>query len=160
MGGESQLDNVIAEPDILQIAPTAEENSEPEFDEEVESELFCYNDRLKDFVKEIGKSEGVDDVGFGQPARLRMQQSIKFLATVLIFDTMDILKKDNRVQIKPRHVDKALNKMLYEADGLQISITKIQELAETLEQLVTKTSLDRAMRYANGFESCLEEKEE
>lgn len=137
--------------ELEEVSSSDERIDESESIGEKEVELFCYNERLKDFVKEVAKTDGLDDVEFGRAAQLRMQESIKFIATALIFEIVGILKRDMKVRIKPKHVDEAVTRMLHEADGLQISITKLSQLTEELGCLVNKTSLDKATWYVNGL---------
>jgi hypothetical protein len=133
------------------------EESEEEFSDGSNSqdsnELFAYKNKLKDLIKKIAVEQEIEGIRLSRSGHIRLQQNMKFLTAALLYETMDIIKRGNRVTIAPAHIDEALTKILEGADGLNVAIAKINDLSFKLQTLNKNTAIERAFLFLNDLEN-------
>ncbi|MCG4722933.1 hypothetical protein, partial [Alistipes putredinis] len=75
-------------------------------------ENLIYRNRLKDLIDEIKKNEEFEGMQITKEGHERIQQSSRYIISILIFEIIEQLKVNGRKQVKPDDVDKALDKIL------------------------------------------------
>lgn len=119
--------------------------------EEMIDDFLCYTNRLRELLKAIGNEEGLN-IECGPKSFERVQTSVKYLTVVLIYEILQVLKDKQKIRFKNEYIDEALSKMLGKSDAFGISLKKIHELQEQLEDLNQQAAINKAMDYINIIE--------
>ena len=110
---------------------------------------LIYTSRLRDLVKSIAEFEDFKGIQIGKDAVNRLQDTSKYIITMLILEIIEELKANNRKQIRQIEVDKSLDKILAKASGIDTALGLLREDIETLERLNTNTAVNKANIFIN-----------
>lgn len=117
------------------------------FEEDVQS--LIYKNRLRDLVKDIANFEEFEGIQITKDGLVRLQDTSKYIITMLIIEIVEELRNSNRKQITPKNVDNALDKILAKASGIDSALTLLRENIVELEKLNTNTSVTKASQFIN-----------
>ncbi|KKC46951.1 hypothetical protein VE23_07055 [Paenibacillus sp. D9] len=122
-------------------------------EEEIEDTLISllYGNRLRDLVKRVAKNDTVT-VQIGKRGVDGLQNAMKFLAVMMIYETLDVLKIKNKVQITPLIISQALSNLVGKSDSLNIATLELETLIMKLQANNSNTSVIRATEFVNLFE--------
>ncbi|MGG7211381.1 hypothetical protein [Clostridium baratii] len=118
-------------------------------DEKDDGKSILYKNRVKKLVKEISIKEDLSNIQLGEEGTSRLEEINKLLLSIIIFDVLEELKKDNKKQIKPKHLDKALDNLLNGASAIDIALNILNKDIETLKGLNNSTSINKATMFVN-----------
>lgn len=116
-------------------------------EEDVQS--LIYKNRLRDLVKDIANFEEFEGIQITKGGLVRLQDTSKYIITMLIVEIVEELRNSNRKQITPKNVDNALDKILAKASGIDSALTLLRENIVELEKLNTNTSVTKASQFIN-----------
>lgn len=116
-------------------------------EEDVQS--LIYKNRLRDLVKDIANFEEFEGIQITKDGLVRLQDTSKYIITMLIIEIVEELRNSNRKQITPKNVDNALDKILAKASGIDSALTLLRENIVELEKLNTNTSVTKASQFIN-----------
>lgn len=111
--------------------------------------LFLYKARLRDLINNLGEFESYDGIQVTKDGQDRLQQVSKYIVTMLILEIIDELKKSGRKQIRPYEVDKALDKILVKASGIDMALDILKTDIEKLKSLNIDTVINKANEFIN-----------
>jgi hypothetical protein len=120
-------------------------------DEIVEDDIhnLIYEKRLRLLMKDIANFEEFEGVQITKEGVERLQDTSKYIITMLIIEILEELKANNRKQITSKNVDNALDKILAKASGIDSALTLLRENIVELEKLNTNTSVTKANQFIN-----------
>ncbi|GAA0725254.1 hypothetical protein GCM10008905_20290 [Clostridium malenominatum] len=116
---------------------------------EEDAQNLIYKNRLRDLVKDIATFEEFEGIQITKDGLVRLQDTSKYIITMLIVEIIEELKNSNRKQITPKNVDNALDKILAKASGIDSALTLLRENIVELEKLNTNTSITKASQFIN-----------
>ena len=112
-------------------------------------EVLLYKNRLKKLVNDIASYENLINVQLSEEGMNRLQEVGEYLVSILIFETLDELKKNGRKKIKPNHVDKALDSILNKSSAIDIALDLLNNDISELKKLNTSSAISRATKFTN-----------
>ncbi|HBJ1646677.1 TPA: hypothetical protein LA462_001158 [Clostridium botulinum] len=121
--------------------------NEETLEEDVQS--LIYKNRLRDLVKDIANFEEFEGIQITKDGLVRLQDTSKYIITMLIIEIVEELRNSNRKQITPKNVDNSLDKILAKASGIDSALTLLRENIVELEKLNTNTSVTKASQFIN-----------
>ncbi len=121
--------------------------NEETLEEDVQS--LIYKNRLRDLVKDIANFEEFEGIQITKDGLVRLQDTSKYIITMLIIEIVEELRNSNRKQITPKNVDNSLDKILAKASGIDSALTLLRENIVELEKLNTNTSVTKFFYYFN-----------
>lgn len=119
---------------------------------EEEAQNLIYKNRLRDLAKDIATFDGFEGIQITKDGLGRLQETGKYIITMLIVEIVEELRNSNKKQITPKNVDNALDKILAKASGIDSALTLLRENILELEKLNTGTSVTKASQYINFVE--------
>ncbi len=119
---------------------------------EDDGQNLIYEKRLRELVKDISTFEEFAGIQITKDGVGRLQDTSKYIITMLIVEIVDELRCSNKKQITPKNVDNALDKILTKASGIDSALTLLRENIVELEKLNTNTSVAKASQFINFAE--------
>ncbi len=116
---------------------------------EEDGQNLIYKNRLRDLVKDIAIFERFEGIQITKDGLSRLQDTSKYIITMLIVEIVEELRNSNRKQITPKNIDNALDKILAKASGIDLVLTLLRENIVELEKLNTNTSVTKANQFIN-----------
>ena len=116
---------------------------------EEDAQNLIYKNRLRDLVKDIAIFERFGGIQITKDGLGRLQDTSKYIITMLIVEIVEELRNSNKKQITPKNVDNALDKILAKASGIDLALTLLRENIVELEKLNTNTSVTKASQFIN-----------
>lgn len=117
-----------------------------EMDEEKD---LLYKNRLKDLIEDISKFSGFDGIQKTKEGISRLQRNSRYIISLLIIETLDEVKKSGRKQIRNEDADKALDKVLSKASGIDSAILMLKDDISKLEHIKRDNSINRVNEFIN-----------
>ena len=134
--------------DLIEIDEDEVIGNECDNDIDNEEELL-YKNRLYKLINDISNYEGFSEVKISKDGKVRLQQVSKFLISILVFETIDEIKKEGRKTMKPKHVDASLDKILNRSSAIDIVLDMLNNDITKLEDLKRSTAINRATKFIN-----------
>lgn len=116
---------------------------------EEDAQNLIYKNRLRDLLKDIATFEEFEGIQITKHGFGRLQDTSKYIITMLIVEIIEELRNNNRKQITPKNVDNALDKILTKASGIDSALTLLRKNIVELEKLNTNTSVTKASQFIN-----------
>lgn len=121
---------------------------EPKEDIENTKENLIYNKKTKNFIREIGKHEGIE-LQIPRYTMEKIDESIQLLTTVMAYEVILKLKRESRKRIQVADVQFAVDGLLSQADALNIAVKKLNETIESINTESKDMVLQKASNYLN-----------
>lgn len=135
-----ELEDIVEEGDL-----------EDDSDESEEEVFFVVKKKLRELVKEVAVEDEFNNIRISVKGSKRLQECIRYLSVILIFETLEILEKKNRKTIDPSSVDEALTKVLGNTDSLGLVIGELGLLMERLESYNRQTAISKSFDFVNSL---------
>lgn len=126
-----------------------EDNNEEDNNEENNSEILLYKNRLQKLVEDVAISENLIGVQISQEGKERFQEVGEFLISILIFETLEQLRKNSKKKIMPANIDKALDNMINSSSAIDIALELLNKDIEELKILNNSTAINKATNFVN-----------
>lgn len=118
--------------------------------DEVEEEAnLLYKKRLKKLIKDIADFEEFGGIQAGEKTMIRIQETSKFLTSMLIIEAIEEVRSTNRKKIMPNDIDNALDRILSKATGIDTALDMLNKNIEELKSLNKNTSVNKTSSFIN-----------
>jgi hypothetical protein len=121
-----------------------------EEDSEIDEEKdLLYKNRLKDLIDDVSKFNGFNGIQKTKEGLIRLQKNSRYIISLLIIETLDEVINCGRKQIREEDVDKALDKVLSKASGIDNAILMLKDDVSKLEQIKRDHSIYKVNEFIN-----------
>lgn len=147
---ENEVNNELFKEDYY-IEDNDEDEDEVEDEDILEdsNDVLLYKNRLKKLVNDISIYENLIGVQLSKEGVARLQEIGEYLVSILIFETLEELKKNGKKKIKPNHVDKALDSILNKSSAIDIALDLLNKDISELKKLNTSSAIGKATKFIN-----------
>ncbi|WP_332834025.1 hypothetical protein [Clostridium perfringens] len=115
---------------------------------EEQGALFCKKN-LRALVLEVSKVEGMENSQISAEAFVKLQEIARFLTSMLIFETLDEVKKDGKKKIVVKHLDSALDNILNKSAAIDIVLEMLSKDIDELSKINNSRSVSKATKFIN-----------